>query len=106
MPATEAGLVTSMKKELVDSGAYVNKNHGGPNSQGRPDLEGCYRGLHFGIEAKLPGKEKNVTERQLAQLRGIRRAGGFSIVATSRKAVKQLITLMDKKADRLGLPGG
>jgi hypothetical protein len=106
LPATESGLVTSMKKELAASGAYVNKNHGGPNSQGRPDLEGCYRGLHFGIEAKLPGKEKNVTERQRAQLKAIKRAGGIAGVLTSRQGVRKLVAAMDKKANRLGLPGG
>lgn len=98
MPATEAGLVTSMKKVLVAAGAYVNKNHGGPHSQGRPDLEGCYKGLYFGIEAKLPGKEKNVTERQKAQLRGIQKAGGLAIVASKRVEVLRFIKVMDRRA--------
>lgn len=104
MPATEAGLVEGMKKELVASGAYVNKNHGGPNSRGRPDLEGGYRGLHFGIEAKLPGKEKNVTKLQKSQLRAIQKAGGIGVVLSSRAGVRELIIKMDRRADRLGMP--
>ena len=87
-----------MQKVLVDAGAYVSKNHGGPHSQGRPDLEGCYNGLYFGIEAKLPGKEKNVTERQKAQLRRIQEAGGIGVVLTTRDQVKRLITVMDRRA--------
>lgn len=104
MPATEAGLVDSMKKALVASGAYVNKNHGGPNSRGRPDLEGGYRGLHFGIEAKLPGKEKNVTKLQSSQLRAIKKAGGIGVVLSSVAQVRRFIAVMDRRADRLRLP--
>jgi penicillin-binding protein-related factor A (putative recombinase) len=106
MPATESGLIKSMRTVLVRAGAYVNKNHGGPHSQGRPDLEGCYRGLFFAIEAKQPGRESTLTERQKAQLKAIKRAGGIAGVLTSRQGVRKLVAAMDKKANRLGLPGG
>lgn len=99
MPATESGLIKSMRTVLVRAGAYVNKNHGGPHSQGRPDLEGCYRGLFFGIEAKQPGRENTLTERQKAQLLRIKRAGGIGLILTNREEVIRLIAVMDRRVD-------
>jgi penicillin-binding protein-related factor A (putative recombinase) len=97
MPATESGLIKSMRTVLVRAGAYVNKNHGGPHSQGRPDLEGCYRGLFFAIEAKQPGRESTLTERQKAQLVKIKKAGGIGLVLTNREEVVRLIAVMDRR---------
>lgn len=99
--STESGLAGACVKRLRGLGAYVNKNHGGPNSQGRPDLEGCYRGMHFGIELKLPGKEKNVTELQKSQLRAIKKAGGLGVVATRVDQMDKVIKILDKRADAL-----
>lgn len=98
-PSTEARLVTSMRELLKAEGAYVNKNHGGPNSQGRPDLEGCYRGLHFVIEVKLPGKEKNLTKLQRKNLEAAKDAGSHAIVATARKQVTKLLQDIDRRLD-------
>jgi hypothetical protein len=101
-PSNESALTNSFRKYLKDEGAYVNKNHGGPNSQGRPDLEGCYRGLHFGIEVKMPGKEKNLTKLQAHNLVGIRAAGGMTLVATTLQQVKDFVKLLDDQADYAG----
>lgn len=104
MPAsTESALTTNLRLLLKQKGAYVNKNHGGPNSQGRPDLEGCYRSLHFGVEVKLPGKEGNVTKLQQKNLDAIDQAGGFAVVVTNRRQVLDLINEMDQLADSIGL---
>lgn len=102
--STESALTTNLRLLLKKHGAYVNKNHGGPNSQGRPDLEGGYRGLHFGMEVKLPGKEGNVTKLQQKHLESIDAAGGFAYVVTSRREVLDALKEMDKLADHCGLP--
>lgn len=101
-PSTESALTTSLRLYAASRGAYVNKNHGGPNSQGRPDLEGCYRCLHFGAEVKLPGKERNVTKLQQKNLNGINMAGGFGWVITSKSGMAHLLDEMDKVADAAG----
>ena len=63
---------------------YAFRVHGGPHQmKGTLDITGCYRGMFFGIEQKLPGKEKNLTDIQAANIRKIREAGGFAFVSTS-----------------------
>lgn len=99
--STESGLAKACIERLRQLGAYVNKNHGGPNSQGRPDLEGCYRGMHFGIELKLPGKEDKVTKLQRSQLRKIKKAGGLAAMATRVDQMDKAIKILDKRADAL-----
>lgn len=62
---------------------WAHRNHGGPHARaGLPDIEGCFRGEFFGIEMKMPGKEKNLTDIQAATLRAIRKARGRAGVAT------------------------
>ena len=99
MNSTESGLQRAIVKDLRAAGAYVNKNHGGPNSQGRPDLEGCYRGVHFLLEVKLPGNRKGATENQKRHILMARKAGSVSHVVRSRKAAKNLITYIDSMLD-------
>lgn len=81
---TEPRLVLKMKKALQAEGHYVAKIHGGRYSAGVPDLLGCTKGsgLFFAFEVKLPGKARNVTELQAAQLNAIREAGGIAWVIT------------------------
>lgn len=100
--STEAGLTTNLRLYIKGRGGYVNKNHGGPNSVGRPDLEGCYRGFYFGFEVKLPGKERNLTKLQAKNLEEIRKAGGVASVVTCKKDVTLLIDLIDRLADEIG----
>jgi hypothetical protein len=50
---------------------------------GLPDIIGCYQGVFFGLEVKLPGKEHTLTERQAHALKSIRRADGKARVVTS-----------------------
>jgi len=102
--SNESRLTNSLRLLLKKHGAYVNKNHGGPNSQGRPDLEGCYRGLHFGFEVKMPGKESNVTPLQQKNLEAISEAGGMASVVSTKSDVRTLIRAMDNLADHCGLP--
>lgn len=58
--------------------------HGGQYQQGGlPDIIGCYQGMFFGLEVKLPGKEHTLTPRQSHSLESIRRAGGKATMITS-----------------------
>lgn len=98
-PSTESALTSSIRAYLKGAGCYVNKNHGGPNSQGRPDLEGCYRGLHFGLEVKLPGKLKNVTKLQTKNLLEIEAAEGYAAVISSVADAKLMIRELDQVLD-------
>jgi len=98
MNSTESGLQTAIVKDLRKAGAYVNKNHGGPNSQGRPDLEGCYRGVHFLLEVKLPTNKKGATENQKRHIRQARKAGSVAHIVRSRHAAKNALILIDRMA--------
>lgn len=97
--STESRLTSAIRLALKSEGCYVNKNVGGPNSQGRPDLEGCYRGCHFGLEVKQPGKEKNVTKLQKSHLDGITAAGGYAEVVTSVAQGLAMIQFLNEELD-------
>jgi hypothetical protein len=102
----EGKLQGKIRKELEEDGAYVNKNHGGQFSSGRPDIEGCLKGYHFGLEVKMPGRENTVTKHQQYHLDCIAEAGGISAVVSDpdsavrivREGVKQRRELAKKKA--------
>jgi penicillin-binding protein-related factor A (putative recombinase) len=79
----EGKLQAKIREVLKNEGAYVNKNHGGQFSSGRPDIEGCFRGYHFGLEVKMPGRENTVTKHQQYHLDCIKEAGGISAVVTT-----------------------
>lgn len=79
----------AIKKEYKDG--YVFKVHGGQYSQGVPDLIACIEGTFFGLEVKLPGKEKRVTELQRHNLDKINLAGGQGWVVTSVEQALEVI---------------
>src|SRR4051812_38689663 len=97
--STESGLQKAIVKDLRKRGAYVNKNHGGPNSQGRPDLEGVYRRRHFLMEVKLPTNKKGATENQKRHIRDARKAGSVALIVRSRGAAMRALDFIDKKID-------
>jgi penicillin-binding protein-related factor A (putative recombinase) len=104
----EGKLQAKIRVALQEKGAYVNKNHGGQFSSGRPDIEGCFRGYHFGLEVKMPGRENTVTKHQQYHLDCIKEAGGISAVVTDpgealvlvMKEVRKRRELAKKKAAR------
>lgn len=60
---------------------------------GIPDILGCYRGVMFGVEAKMPGnKPTKIQEHRMAQ---IREAGGVTVVAYSLSDVQTMIQELD-----------
>lgn len=101
MPATEAALSASCVKRINSRGGYARKNHGDPRvRKGRPDIEGCYRGHHLGLEVKLPGKERNVTRLQATELKAIRAAGGVARVVSSTTHVDRILDAIDAAYNR------
>ena len=68
---TEAELVKKMVKALRAKGCECSKIHGDKfQERGVPDILGCNpKGRFFAIEAKRPGKEKNVSAYQKLKLK-------------------------------------
>lgn len=81
---TEAEIVKEMCKELRKYGAACSKIHGDKyQERGVPDILGCYKGFMFAIEAKRPGKEKNLSAYQRLQLKRYKKAGARTGIATT-----------------------
>lgn len=81
---TEARLRTAIVKMLQTHSGWWVVTHGGPYQEsGLPDIIGCYRGIMFGLEVKLPGKEHTLTVKQSRTLAKIRQAGGKATMVTS-----------------------
>jgi hypothetical protein len=79
-------------------GCFAVKVHGSPyQTRGLPDIVGCLHSGFFGIEMKLPGKEKTLTDIQAATLDKIRKAGGRSGVATSYTECLEIISDWQKE---------
>lgn len=81
---TEAVLTRRIKDALNDlPKTWAVKIHGGRYQAGIPDIIGCHQGDFFGLEVKLPGKERNLTKLQALILSRIKRAGGIAAMVTS-----------------------
>jgi hypothetical protein len=94
----ETKLQKKMARRLRSRGAWVRKMHGGPSGRGLPDFLGCYRGVFFAIEVKVPGREGTLTEHQDAGLRAIARAGGIACVFTRVVSCDLLLARIDRMA--------
>lgn len=74
----ESKLVTLVQASLerqFKGACYVNKNHGNQfQSHGRPDLEGCIFGRHFGFELKTNSR---FSPAQVSHLKKISKCGGI-----------------------------
>jgi len=80
----EKVLRTKIVKSLNNYSGYWVVNVATMYGQGGlPDIVGCYAGVFYGLEVKLPGKEHTLTERQAYCLKKIRRAGGKAMMVTS-----------------------
>lgn len=93
---------SKLQKQIRDAlmkweNLYCVKMHGGPHqARGLPDIVGVVEGIFFGIEVKMPGKEKTLTPIQKKKLNDIANAGGIAIIATS---VEQAETRLRKRLD-------
>lgn len=110
----EAALTKKMVRRLRSEGAFVAKIHGGPQqATGLPDIVGCIEeeqdpdafvaanGMFFGIEVKMPGKERTLTPRQKYKLEMIQEAGGRCGVATT---VAQALSIAHDNPDMADEP--
>jgi len=74
----ESKLVTLVQASLerqFKGACYLNKNHGNQfQAHGRPDLEGCIFGRHFGFELKAGSR---FSPTQIAHLKRITKSGGI-----------------------------
>lgn len=94
---TEADLSKKMVGVIRDRGGWAVKTHGDPRQRrGLPDIIGCYRSIHLGLEVKLPGKERTLTPLQAHTLAEIRSAGGVARMVTTIDGVNQLLDLIDR----------
>jgi hypothetical protein len=62
---------------------------------GIPDIVGCYKGVFFAIEAKAPGKVKQVTQLQQMQINAINQAHGWACAADDEARVHEMFKLID-----------
>tara|TARA_R110002167_G_C12331919_1_gene620243 strand:+ start:276 stop:566 length:291 start_codon:yes stop_codon:yes gene_type:complete len=88
----EAKVKKVVVQQLKEMGAYYfYPATGGYGKSGVPDIVGCYKGMFFGIECKA-GKN-TPTPLQEKNLKDIRTAGGFDIVANeaNMKAVTSML---------------
>jgi len=104
---TPEGRVKKRVRQLLsDRGArlwHYMPMQNGMGVVGIPDLVCCYRGIFVAIETKAPMKTpttevqrwNKATPNQQHQLTGIRRAGGYAIVADDVEQVRQLLDKID-----------
>lgn len=85
-------------------GAWAFKVQAGPTvSPGIPDIIGCYRGLFFGLETKVPGAP-GATPIQQHVHGEIRGASGHCFVVRSVAEAADVIVMLDTFATTRGLP--
>ena len=89
MSQRESRLSRSIMTGLRANGAFCNKNHGTEYTMaGLPDITGCYKGMYFGFETKLPEKRSNTSMIQERVMQKIRDAGGVAqVVCTEQEAI-------------------
>lgn len=93
---TEAQIVKKMIVALRKlPKTEASKIHGDPfQERGIPDIMGTHDGYGFVIEAKRPGKERNLSKYQALKLKRYRDAGARVGVATT---VKQAVAIATGK---------
>ena len=81
---SEATLRSRIIKALrAYSGEWFVTHQTGYQEKGLPDIIGCYSGMFYGLEVKLPGKEHTLTPKQSHVLGRIRGAGGKATMVTT-----------------------
>lgn len=87
---TEQQLQKKMVNYLEANDCYVVKVVSATRA-GVPDILGCYEGVFFGIEVKLPKTRNNVSKLQEYNLDKIVASGGRSLVAWEVEQVEEFI---------------
>lgn len=93
MAQRESRLSRTIQTELRKQGAFVFKVWGSEYMMaGLPDLIGCYHGLFFAFETKLPEKRSNTSMIQDRVMQKIRQAGGLAqVVCTVQESLNAMI---------------
>lgn len=97
MASTPEGKVKdAIKKFLKERGAwYFMPVSNGMGQVGIPDIIICYKGVFVAIEAKAPGKKKNITANQERVIEAIRSADGFAWVVDNPDDMPMLFDVID-----------
>jgi hypothetical protein len=87
-------------------GTFFTRIHGSPYQRmGLPDVVGVWQGTFYGLEVKLPGKERNLTAIQQRTLDKINAAGGIGeMVTTVDQAEEAVFGGKRKQGTRHTLP--
>ena len=103
MSQRESNLSRRIMDALRAEGAYCIKIHGSEYMQaGTPDIQGCYRGMFFAFETKLPEKRSNTSAMQDRQMDKIRKAEGVAqVVCTPAEAVLAMEDAWEKFLARI-----
>lgn len=103
MSQRESKLSRQIMDALRAEGAYCWKNHGSEFSvAGLPDIAGCYKGMFFAFETKLPEKRSNTSAMQDRQMVKIRKAQGVAqVVCTPAEAVLAMEDAWEKFLARI-----
>ena len=89
--------ITRRVLRVLRQGGFAYKTHGSAFQQaGLPDVVGCYVGIFFGIEVKVPGK--TASKLQQRTIDEIIAAGGIAGCVTSVEPVKAAIAILDRPA--------
>lgn len=95
MAPLEVAVVRSICALLARRGAWFVKTTG-VGLAGCPDLLACYRGYFIALEVKREENGKyGATTKQAHELRMVRRAGGYSLVVSNARQVKELLDEID-----------
>ena len=97
MGQRESRLSSNILVALRKRGAFCFKVHGNEHMMvGLPDIHGCYRGLYFALETKLPEKRSNTSLRQDYVMSQIKKADGEAHVVCSIDEALALLDTLDK----------
>ena len=83
-------ILKKLRKKFIP-GVWFKIHGGARQERGLPDILGCYKGIFYGIEIKVPGKENTVTKYQQFQLDRIKKSGGKVTVVTSVESTVDFI---------------
>lgn len=92
MTTTEARLRTRLVKTLNGYGGVWFVTHAdGYTEVGIPDIVGCYSGVYWAFEVKLPGKEHTLKSWQSRMLKKINANGGRAYMITNVSDAMDLV---------------
>lgn len=95
----ETPIVNKILKKLNSiTGCVAEKVHGNAFQSGKPDINGCFYGYAFRMEAKSADTGYKVTKIQIEDMAKWGRCGAVTGIV---KSVDDALNLLDKIADKL-----